>query len=143
MKKIVKLTSLCNKIITPPKQNSNFENVDFAMPCFPLGNIVGVKNGKEISTRLSTALNDCLSENNDYLTNVTSAGPYVNFTINTETYGKLVIDNILEHNILEAKKDETLDKVMIEYSQPNTHKAFHVGHMRNCALGDSLIFMNN
>jgi len=28
---------------------------------------------------------------------------------------------------------------MIEYSQPNTHKAFHVGHMRNVALGDCLI----
>lgn len=28
---------------------------------------------------------------------------------------------------------------MIEYSQPNTHKAFHVGHMRNVALGDSLV----
>jgi arginyl-tRNA synthetase len=35
-----------------------------------------------------------------------------------------------------AKKDE---KVMIEYSQPNTHKAFHVGHMRNVALGDALV----
>eukprot|EP00466_Bigelowiella_natans_P018627 jgi/Bigna1/50244/estExt_Genewise1.C_710042 len=28
---------------------------------------------------------------------------------------------------------------MIEYSQPNTHKAFHVGHMRNAALGDCLV----
>ena len=27
---------------------------------------------------------------------------------------------------------------MIEYSQPNTHKGFHVGHLRNVALGDSL-----
>merc|ERR1712129_451115 len=27
-------------------------------------------------------------------------------------------------------------RVMVEYSQPNTHKAFHVGHMRNVALGD-------
>ena len=27
---------------------------------------------------------------------------------------------------------------MIEYSQPNTHKGFHVGHMRNVALGESL-----
>ena len=25
--------------------------------------------------------------------------------------------------------------VMIEYSQPNTHKAFHVDHTRNVALG--------
>ena len=28
---------------------------------------------------------------------------------------------------------------MVEYSQPNTHKAFHVGHMRNVALGDCLV----
>jgi len=28
---------------------------------------------------------------------------------------------------------------MVEYSQPNTHKAFHVGHMRNVALGDALV----
>ncbi|GIR60606.1 MAG: hypothetical protein CM15mP66_00540 [Pseudomonadota bacterium] len=27
---------------------------------------------------------------------------------------------------------------MIEFSQPNTHKGFHVGHLRNAALGDSL-----
>ena len=27
---------------------------------------------------------------------------------------------------------------MIEYSQPNTHKEFHVGHGRNVCLGDSL-----
>ena len=29
--------------------------------------------------------------------------------------------------------------MMVEYSQPNTHKAFHVGHMRNVALGDSIV----
>jgi arginyl-tRNA synthetase len=28
---------------------------------------------------------------------------------------------------------------MIEYSQPNTHKTFHVGHMRNASLGNCLI----
>lgn len=30
------------------------------------------------------------------------------------------------------------ERVMIEYSQPNTHKAFHVGHLRNVCLGHSL-----
>ena len=35
--------------------------------------------------------------------------------------------------------EESRQKIMIEYSQPNTHKIFHVGHMRNVALGDSLI----
>jgi arginyl-tRNA synthetase len=27
---------------------------------------------------------------------------------------------------------------MVEYSQPNTHKAFHVGHLRNMVLGSSV-----
>ena len=27
---------------------------------------------------------------------------------------------------------------MVEFSQPNTHKAFHVGHLRSAILGDSL-----
>ncbi len=30
------------------------------------------------------------------------------------------------------------ERVMVEYSQPNTHKAFHVGHLRNVCLGHSL-----
>jgi arginyl-tRNA synthetase len=32
-------------------------------------------------------------------------------------------------------KDEM---VMVEFSQPNTHKAFHVGHLRSAILGDSV-----
>ncbi|MDP2966145.1 MAG: arginine--tRNA ligase [Pelolinea sp.] len=28
--------------------------------------------------------------------------------------------------------------IMVEYSQPNTHKAFHVGHLRNMVLGTSV-----
>ena len=30
------------------------------------------------------------------------------------------------------------ERVMVEFSQPNTHKAFHVGHLRNAALGNAL-----
>ncbi len=29
-------------------------------------------------------------------------------------------------------------RVLVEYSQPNTHKAFHVGHLRNVILGESV-----
>lgn len=31
------------------------------------------------------------------------------------------------------------EKIMVEYSQPNTHKIFHVGHLRNVCIGDSLV----
>ncbi|MEO7994654.1 MAG: arginine--tRNA ligase, partial [bacterium] len=30
-------------------------------------------------------------------------------------------------------------RVMVEYSQPNTHKGFHIGHLRNAVLGASLV----
>jgi arginyl-tRNA synthetase len=30
------------------------------------------------------------------------------------------------------------EQVMVEYSQPNTHKAFHVGHLRSAILGEAL-----
>ena len=29
-------------------------------------------------------------------------------------------------------------KILIEYAQPNTHKLFHIGHLRNISLGESL-----
>ncbi len=30
-------------------------------------------------------------------------------------------------------------KVMVEYAHPNTHKAFHIGHLRNITTGESLV----
>jgi len=53
-----------------------------------------------------------------------------------------IIDKILDKNNSFvgplAKLESERENVMIEYSQPNTHKAFHVGHMRNCAIGDCI-----
>jgi len=30
-------------------------------------------------------------------------------------------------------------KIMVEFCHPNTHKAFHIGHLRNITLGESLV----
>lgn len=35
-------------------------------------------------------------------------------------------------------KKEVTQKIFMEYAQPNTHKAFHIGHTRNISLGESL-----
>ena len=40
---------------------------------------------------------------------------------------------------LRKKLTDKTPKTMIEYSQPNTHKELHVGHMRNLCLGSALI----
>ncbi|MFA6285417.1 MAG: arginine--tRNA ligase [Parcubacteria group bacterium] len=31
------------------------------------------------------------------------------------------------------------EKIMVEYSQPNTHKEFHIGHLRNVFIGSTLV----
>jgi tRNA-binding EMAP/Myf-like protein len=50
-----------------------------------------------------------------------------------------VVQEIAAGSFLEALPRVCGENVMVEYSQPNTHKAFHVGHMRNVALEDSLV----
>ena len=37
-----------------------------------------------------------------------------------------------------GRNEPKTDKVMVEHAQPNTHKLFHIGHLRNACLGDAL-----
>lgn len=62
---------------------------------------------------------------------------YLNINLTLGFHGQL-LTSVVFGDYLKATLDTTKDRVMIEYSQPNTHKAFHVGHMRNAALGDCL-----
>lgn len=79
---------------------------------------------------------------NDLVAVVQPAGPYLNFTLKLEAFGDLVCSQILDGSFFTKQLTEKPPKTMIEYSQPNTHKELHVGHMRNLALGDSLIRMH-
>lgn len=46
---------------------------------------------------------------------------------------------LLFAKILPLPTRQLSERIMIEYSQPNTHKSFHVGHLRNAVFGDSLV----
>lgn len=71
------------------------------------------------------------------VTEVTAAGPYLNLRLDLGGMASVVLPELARglHDPV-VTRDE---KVMVEYSQPNTHKAFHVGHMRNVSLGDALV----
>lgn len=73
------------------------------------------------------------------LESIEAAGPYINIKLKAETLAKLVLEPLLSLETFKAQLTEATPKMMIEYSQPNTHKELHVGHMRNMCLGDSLI----
>lgn len=66
------------------------------------------------------------------------AGPFLNMFISMD-YLAAFLPQVLDGSFLAPMPSAGKKRVMIEYSQPNTHKAFHVGHMRNAALGDCLV----
>ena len=107
---------------------------DLAFPCFILAKLLK-KAPPMIANELLPLVEAKVNEY-DSLEKVVSAGPYLNFFI-AKSHLAQIIPDILEGNLLKPFETKN-QKVMIEYSQPNTHKAFHVGHMRNVALGDSL-----
>ncbi len=70
-----------------------------------------------------------------------AAGPYVNLSFSADCLGREVLAPILEGGFFKQKLLSASPKTMIEYSQPNTHKELHVGHMRNLSLGNALVRM--
>ncbi len=108
---------------------------DIAFPCFALAKILR-KGPPQIAKSLAEEMGKevgCL----DAIAQVIAAGPYLNFVIDRTHLAGNLINDILEGSYL-GNRSSQKQKVMVEYSQPNTHKAFHVGHMRNVALGDAI-----
>lgn len=71
---------------------------------------------------------------------VTVAGPgFINFHLSSEFFQQVIPqilkagDSFGKSNILSGKK------VLVEHSSPNLFKPFHIGHMMNNAIGESLV----
>ncbi len=80
------------------------------------------------------------SASNDIIEKVEIAGAgFINFTLKQS---KLIaeigeIKKLTEkYGFGSSRQDE---KIMIEFAHPNTHKQFHIGHLRNIVLGESII----
>ena len=63
---------------------------------------------------------------------------YLNLYFSTADYARRVMTAVLEQGEGFGRGDAQNEQVMVEFSQPNTHKAFHVGHLRSAILGDTL-----
>ncbi len=108
---------------------------DLAFPCFTLAGKLK-KSPAAIATDLAASLAESVRGNKQVERGV-AAGPYLNIFF-TPAFRAGIVSAILEGDWL-APEPARAGRVMIEYSQPNTHKVFHVGHMRNVALGDVLV----
>ncbi len=63
---------------------------------------------------------------------------YINLYFSPGEFSRQVVDNVLNAGDKYGQGASKGKRVMVEFSQPNTHKAIHVGHLRNMILGNSL-----
>ncbi len=104
---------------------------DYAFPCFSLA-----KQLRKSPDAIASELAEKIKVQQPFRA-VKSNGPYVNFFISREIFAKDIISRVLKGDYGRGKAKK--EKIMIEYCQVNTHKAFHVGHLRGTILGSSLV----
>lgn len=63
---------------------------------------------------------------------------YLNLYFSTSEYARRVVDEVLASEADYGRGAPKPERVMVEYSQPNTHHSFHIGHYRNTILGEAL-----
>ncbi|MBI1907854.1 arginine--tRNA ligase [Candidatus Uhrbacteria bacterium] len=117
-------------LVTPP----NLALGDLSFACFQLAKGQG-RNPAEIASELAAQLAP-----SPLIKKITAAGPYVNFVFDDAAFASSVLRDVAtkrkRYGHGSAGKGK---KVLVEYAQPNTHKEFHVGHIRNAVLGQAIV----
>jgi len=73
-----------------------------------------------------------------------AAGPYINVRLNKAAVAASVLRTVLEQGTSygalneDGKPQRKGERIMIEFSSPNTNKPLHLGHLRNDAIGESV-----
>jgi arginyl-tRNA synthetase len=126
-------SSELNRLVEQPP---NFEMGDYAIPCFSFAKNLQ-RSPVQIAAELAEQLQKFISQVT-HITSIQAEGSYLNFTVSTAAMAEVVLPDVFHGTFFKESSKNSRERVMIEYSQPNTHKGFHVGHLRNVALGDSL-----
>ncbi len=120
-----------NEIVKPPKADMG----DFAYGCFVQAKARGT-NPAELATEIVGKIDVSTIS---VIDEVKAAGPYVNVFVNTAGLAALLSKEILQTKEEYGWTDTEDGEIVFEYSGLNTHKEVHIGHVRNHALGFSLV----
>ena len=85
--------------------------------------------GKELGEQI-------LKDHPDFFSGYNVIKGFLNLTIDDQQLTSLLEENYTDENF--GKKEPNHQKVMVEYSSPNTNKPLHLGHLRNNFLGWSV-----
>jgi len=109
---------------------------DYALPCFRFAKELRL-SPQATAQALAAGL-----QTGGWLGHVEVANAFLNlFTVKSEL-ARAVLPAVLSGKSFELPRENAAHaatRIMVEYSQPNTHKEFHVGHVRNVCLGNALV----
>jgi arginyl-tRNA synthetase len=101
---------------------------NFSLPCFSLS-----KKLRQSPQEIANTLAKCVLPD-DVISAAHALNGYCNFSIRKEVIWPAVLSSLVAEFQKRARKP-----ILLEYSQPNTHKEFHVGHLRNLCIGAALV----
>ncbi|MFA5248275.1 MAG: arginine--tRNA ligase [Patescibacteria group bacterium] len=129
LSKILNKEVFAKELVLTPNQ----EMGDLGWPIFALAKELGrnpAELAKEIAKKYPT-------ENN---IKAKATGPYLNFVINKKYLAKNIIKEIEEQKEKYGHNENLKNKkIMVEFAHPNPFKSFHIGHLRNILLGESIV----
>ncbi len=115
----------------PPEQASGH----YAFGCFSLSKALG-KNPNELATALAS--NWAASE---LVAKAEAMGPYLNLIMALPKFFANSFNYLAEQKKFGENNLGHSQKILIEFSGPNTNKPQHLGHVRNNLLGQSLVYI--
>lgn len=111
---------------------------DYALPCFRFAKDTK-KKPQEVADAVALALN---ASPGGWIKKANVASAFLNLEVDKTRMAAAALPAILSgayFKDLAAGNANARQRVMIEFSQPNTHKEFHVGHGRNVTLGNAVV----
>ncbi len=95
--------------------------------------VVVPQRAQEIAEQVKTQIDSLPG-----ISRVEAVKGYLNLYFDNAEYAGRVVKTILEEKERFGAGPSKGEHLMVEFSHPNTHKAFHVGHLRGTILGDSI-----
>ncbi|MFC1721409.1 arginine--tRNA ligase [Patescibacteria group bacterium] len=128
--------SISAEEISITKPPEHIPEADVSVPCFAFAKKLGeepVSVAEKIAAKLGSL---------GFVGQAQAAGPFINITFSSQAgayLAKEVIEKVIEEGGNYGHGESKNQKVMVEYVSPNTNKPLHLGHVRNQALGSSLV----
>lgn len=110
---------------------------DLSLACFELAKekkISPIDMAKQLAEKLSQE-----KKLKNKFQEIKNFGPYLNFFFRPEYLSREILKDLAKSkDSYGQQKNTSREKIMVEYSNANTHKEYHIGHLRNICYGEAI-----